>query len=135
MEKGEALSQGHGRVALISGGSRGIGAATVRRLAGAGWDISFCHHRDEQSAVEVEKAAFELGARVLAVQADLAVAAEVSSWVRRAEEDLGPAQAVVSCAGITRDRPLTQLTDADWRVVIDTNLDGCSICAGPPCPR
>jgi 3-oxoacyl-[acyl-carrier protein] reductase len=67
---------------------------------------------------------------VLAVQADLTVAAEVCSWVRRAEEDLGPVQAMVSCAGITRDRPLTQLTDAEWRVVIDTNLDG----GVPPVP-
>ena len=122
--KGEALSQGYGRVALVTAGSRGIGAATVRRLAGAGWDISFCHHRDAQAAVEAEKAASELGARVLAVPADVTVAGEVASWVRRTEEDLGPVQAVVSCAGITRDRPLALLEDADWRAVIDTSLDG-----------
>lgn len=118
------MSQGFGRVALVSGGSRGIGAATVRRLAADGWDISFCHHHDEQAAVETEKAASELGARVLAVQADLTAAAEVTSWVRRAEEDLGPVRALVSCAGIARDRPLTHLTDADWRAVTDTSLAG-----------
>jgi len=115
------LGQGFGRVALVSGGSRGIGAATVRRLASDGWDISFCHHYDEQAAVKVEKAASELGARVLAVEADLTWAAEVTSWVQRAEEYLGPVQALVSCAGITWDQPLA---DADWRAVIDTNLDG-----------
>jgi len=122
--EGEALSHGYGRVALVSGGSRGIGAATVRSLAADGWDISFCHHHDAQSAVQVEKAATELGARVLAVQADLTLATEVTAWVRRAEEGLGPVAAVVSCAGITRDQPLALLADADWRAVIDTNLDG-----------
>jgi 3-oxoacyl-[acyl-carrier protein] reductase len=122
--KGDALSQGFGRVALVSGGSRGIGAATVRRLAADGWDISFCHGHDGSSATEVEKAAAELGAQVLAVQADLTRAAEVASWVHRTEQDLGPVEALVSCAGITRDQPLALLTDADWRAVIDTNLDG-----------
>ena len=118
------MSQGYGRTALVSGGSRGIGAATVRRLAADGWDISFCHHHDEQAAVEVEKAASELGARVLVVQAELTRAAEVAFWARRAEQELGPVQAVVICAGITWDRPLARLEDADWRTVIDTNLDG-----------
>jgi 3-oxoacyl-[acyl-carrier protein] reductase len=122
--KGAALSHGYGRVALVSSGSRGIGAATVRRLAAGGWNISFCHHHDERSAVEAGKAATELGARVLIVQADLTRAAEVTSWVRRTEETLGPVEAMVSCAGITQDQPLAQLQDADWRAVIDTSLDG-----------
>jgi 3-oxoacyl-[acyl-carrier protein] reductase len=118
------LSQGFGRVALVSAGSRGIGAATVRKLAADGWDISFCHHHDGPSAAEVEKAASELGVRVLAVEADLTCAAEVAFWVQRTEQDLGPVEALVSCAGITRDQPLALLADADWRAVIDTNLDG-----------
>jgi 3-oxoacyl-[acyl-carrier protein] reductase len=122
--KAEALSQFSNRVALVSGGSRGIGAATVRVLAAAGWDITFCHDRDDRAAVEVEKAALELGARVLAVQADVTRPAEAVAWVQRAEEELGPVQAAVSCAGITRDRPLALLEDADWRALTDTGLAG-----------
>jgi 3-oxoacyl-[acyl-carrier protein] reductase len=122
--KGEALSQEDGRVALVSGGSRGIGAAIALKLAADGWDISFCYLGDEEPARQVEKAVSELGVRVVAVQADITDPAQVSSWFGRAMEELGPVQAVVSCAGITRDRPLTLMEDDDWRAVIDTGLDG-----------
>jgi 3-oxoacyl-[acyl-carrier protein] reductase len=118
------LTQDDGRVALVSGGSRGIGAATVRRLAADGWDIGFSYHGDGPSAREVEKAAFELGVRVTGTDVDITDAAEVGSWFRLTEAELGPVQAVVSCAGITRERPLAQLEEADWRMVIDTSLDG-----------
>ena len=109
---------------LVSGGSRGIGAETVRRLAADGWDVGFCYHWDEQAAREVEKAAGELGVRVLATQADIADSDAVTAWVEAVEEELGPVDAVVSCAGITRDKPLALMEDADWRAVVDTNLDG-----------
>jgi 3-oxoacyl-[acyl-carrier protein] reductase len=118
------LAQDGRRVALISSGSRGIGAATVRRLAADGWDVSFCYRDDEQGAREVEKSVSELGARVLSVEVDVTDAAQVTAWFRRAQDELGPAEAAVSCAGITRDRPLAQLPEADWRAVIDTGLDG-----------
>jgi 3-oxoacyl-[acyl-carrier protein] reductase len=118
------LSQDYRRVALVSDGSRGIGAATVRRLAAAGWDVSFCHRGDEQSVRQVEKAVSELGGRVLAVEVDVTDAACVTSWFQRAQDELGPVQAAVSCAGMTRDQPLARLEDADWRAVLDTGLDG-----------
>jgi 3-oxoacyl-[acyl-carrier protein] reductase len=116
--------QAAGGVALVSGGSRGIGALTVRELAAAGWSISFCHRGDEEAARETEKAASELGARVLAVEVDLVCPGDVAGWFRRAEDELGPVGAVVSCAALARDRPLARLTDADWRAVTDTGLDG-----------
>lgn len=113
-----------GRVALVSDGSRGIGAATVRRLAADGWDVGFSYHGDGPSAREVEKDACELGGYAIGTDVDVTDAAEVSSWFRLSEEDLGPVEAVVSCAGITREQPLARLAEADWRAVIDTSLDG-----------
>ena len=118
------MSQDPSRVALVSGGSRGIGAAVVRRLAADGWDVGFSYHGDGPSAREVEKAAFELGSWATGTDVDVSDAAEVTSWFRRAEEELGPVQAVVSCAGITREQPLARLAEADWRMLIDTSLDG-----------
>jgi len=115
---------GPGRVALVSGGSRGIGAATVRRLAADGWDIGFSYQDDGPSAREVEKDAFELGVRAIGTDVDITDAAEVGSWLRLTEDELGPVHAAVSCAGITREQPLARLAQADWRTVIDTSLDG-----------
>jgi len=113
-----------GKVALVSGGSRGIGAATVLRLARDGWDVALCYRSDEQAARLVEKAAAESGVRTLAVRADVAHAAQVGEFVARAEDELGPVDAVVACAGITRDRPLALMAEDDWNQVMDTNLDG-----------
>ncbi len=118
------MSDNNRRVALVSGGSRGIGAAIVRRLAADSWDVSFSYRDDELAAIKTEKAAGELGARVLATEVDVRLAAEVTEWFARAEDELGPVDAMVSCAGIARDRPLALIPEAEWRTVIDTGLDG-----------
>ena len=72
----------------------------------------------------MEKAGFELGVRVAGTDVDVTDAVEVTSWFRLTEEEFGPVQAMVSCAGITREGPLARLEEADWRMVIDTSLDG-----------
>jgi 3-oxoacyl-[acyl-carrier protein] reductase len=112
------------RVALVSGGSRGIGRATVLRLAREGYDVSFCYHRDESAALVLEKEAGELGVRTLAVRADVADAEAVRAWVAATVSTLGVPDVAVTAAGITRDQPLVLMDDADWHRVLDTNLDG-----------
>ncbi|MFI5805085.1 SDR family oxidoreductase [Streptomyces sp. NPDC051561] len=118
------MSNENTKVALVSGGSRGIGAAVVQRLAQDGWDVGFCYRADEEAARRVEKRAGEYGVRVRAVRADVSNPAEAKEWVLRTEGELGPVGALVANAGITRDRPLALMSDDDWHQVIDTNLDG-----------
>jgi 3-oxoacyl-[acyl-carrier protein] reductase len=112
------------RLALVSGGSRGIGRAVVRRLAEDGHDISFCYRDDEEAANTVVKEVTELGRRVLAVRADVTDADAVRAWITRTGAELGDLDVVVTSAGITRDNPLGLMTDADWQQVVRTNLDG-----------
>ncbi|MFD9426067.1 MULTISPECIES: 3-oxoacyl-[acyl-carrier-protein] reductase [unclassified Streptomyces] len=111
-------------VALVSGGSRGIGRAVVLRLAADGYDVGFCYRSNERAAQELEKEAGELGVRALAVRADVTDSASVKEWVARTESDLGPIGVAVCSAGITRDNPLLLMSDEDWHSVLDTNLDG-----------
>jgi len=112
------------RVALVTGGSRGIGHQVVTRLAADGYDVAFCYRSNKEAADLVAKEAGETGAAVLAEQVDVAERTEVTRFVRRTEKELGPIHAVVSCAGIVSDNPLALMRDDQWHDVMRSNLDG-----------
>lgn len=112
------------RVALVTGGSRGIGRAIVLRLAQDGYDVSFCYRANPDAAHEVAKEAAEHGVRVLARQTDVTDGTAVSELVKATRQELGPISAVVTSAGIVRDRPLVMMTGDDWHEVLRVNLDG-----------
>lgn len=112
------------RVALVTGGSRGIGRACVLALARDGFDVALCYRSDDEAARQLEKEVGELGVRVMSRRTDVADGAAVRSFVEEAEDALGPVDAAVTAAGITRDNPLVLMDDNQWRQVIDTNLDG-----------
>jgi 3-oxoacyl-[acyl-carrier protein] reductase len=111
-------------VALVSGGSRGIGRAIVRRLAHDGFDVAFCYRADADAADEVVKSAAGTGARVVPHRVDVASLPEVRAFADAAESELGPIDAVVTSAGVARDNPLVRMTGEDWDAVMTTNLDG-----------
>ncbi|MCQ4080915.1 3-oxoacyl-ACP reductase FabG [Streptomyces sp. RB6PN25] len=112
------------RVALVSGGSRGIGRAVVERLTGDGFDVAFCYRSDAAAAEEVVTSASAAGARVIARQADVADPAQARAFVTEAEDELGPLDVLVTSAGVIRDNPLLRMTQEDWDEVLTTNLDG-----------
>lgn len=111
-------------VALVTGGSRGIGRAVVTALAADGFNVAFGYRSDSAAAEELEKAVIDTGRRAVGLQADVADPAQARSLVSRCQDALGPVDALVTSAGITRDNPLMLMTDEQWDAVLSTNLDG-----------
>jgi 3-oxoacyl-[acyl-carrier protein] reductase len=110
------------RVALITGGSRGIGRSIALALAGAGAHVAVNYRTQQSAAEEVCAAIHELGARAIAVQADVSVFAEVDRLVSAVERDLGALDILVNNAGISQIKPFGELTEADWDQILDVNL-------------
>jgi 3-oxoacyl-[acyl-carrier protein] reductase len=107
-------------VALVTGGSRGIGAATARALAHAGWPVAVNYRADAEAA---EAVAAEVGG--IAIQGDVADPSAAEQLVGGAEQALGaPVLVLVNNAGITADNLSPALTDDDWDSVVLTNLTG-----------
>jgi 3-oxoacyl-[acyl-carrier protein] reductase len=111
-------------VALVSGGSRGIGRAVVKRLAADGHQISFCYQSNDEAAIALEKELRELGVPVMARKVDVSAPESVREWVAETQEALGVVDVAVTAAGITRDNPLLMMSDRDWKDVVSVNLDG-----------
>ncbi|MFB6613111.1 3-oxoacyl-[acyl-carrier-protein] reductase [Streptomyces sp. NPDC085524] len=112
------------RVALVTGGSRGIGRSVVARLAADGYDVAFCYQSNEEAARQAAEEAEAAGAAVFSRRLDVSVQSEVQSFVKATEKEFGPVHAVVSSAGIVRDNPLIMLDEKSWQDVLRVNLDG-----------
>ncbi len=120
--------QFEGRVALVTGGGRGIGAATARRFGREGAAV-VVSDLDREPA---EAVASEIGAergRALALGCDVTDRPAVEAMVARAVGEFGQLDILVTCAGVIRDNLVHKMTDQDWDLVIDTHLKGTFLCA------
>ncbi|MBF6329715.1 SDR family NAD(P)-dependent oxidoreductase [Nocardia transvalensis] len=102
-----------GTAALVTGGSRGIGAAIVRHLAAAGADVALTYRGGEEDARKVVAEIEALGRRALAIRADSAAAGEVTAAVHRAADELGRLDVLVNNAGIFPAKPFEEFTVAE----------------------
>jgi 3-oxoacyl-[acyl-carrier protein] reductase len=113
-----------GKVALVTGGSRGIGRAIVERFAGEGASVTFFYRGNKQAAEEVVAKLREAGHDVHADQVDVTDAAACAKAVEALADRAERIDILVNNAGVIRDNPLTGLDDDDIRVVLDTNIGG-----------
>jgi 3-oxoacyl-[acyl-carrier protein] reductase len=114
-----------GRVALVTGSSRGIGRAVAVALAEAGADIALNYLTRSAEAAAVEAQIREMNRRCVSIQADVSVAKDVARLVSESEERLGPVDILVNNAGIARPQPIEEIAEPDWDEVIAVNLKSC----------
>ncbi|MFN0073208.1 MAG: 3-oxoacyl-[acyl-carrier-protein] reductase [Chloroflexota bacterium] len=112
----------HGRVALVTGASRGIGRAVAERLAECGADVAVNYLNNPERAEEVVTGIQALGRKAIAVHADVSKSNDVSALLSATLEQLGRVDILVNNAGVTRDTLLLRMDEPDWNTVLETNL-------------
>ena len=117
-----------GKTAVVTGGSRGIGRAICIELAKQGANVVVNYSGSVDKAKQVVSEIEQLGAKAIAVQANVADSAAVDSMMKQAIEVFGTLDILVNNAGITRDNLLMRMKEQEWDEVVDTNLKGVFLC-------
>lgn len=122
------MNRFEGKVAVVTGASRGIGREIALRLAQEGAKVAVNYSGNKGKAEEVVQEIKNMGGQAFAIQANVANADEVKDMMDKTIEEFGSIDILVNNAGITRDNLLMRMKEEDWDNVIETNLKGVFIC-------
>lgn len=111
-----------GKVALITGGSRGIGAGIVRRFAEQGANVAFTYRSSAESALAIEKELKDLGVEAKAFKSDASSFSEAEQLVKDVIETFGKIDILINNAGITKDTLMLRMSEEQWDSVMEVNL-------------
>jgi 3-oxoacyl-[acyl-carrier protein] reductase len=123
-----AMSRLEGLTALVTGSDRGIGKGIALELGARGCRVAVNYHQTPELADAAVAEIQRLGAEAIAVQGDVSVASSVAQMFDRVLERFGRLDLHVNNAGVQTWKPLLDVTEAEWDLVIDTNLKGCFLC-------
>jgi 3-oxoacyl-[acyl-carrier protein] reductase len=123
-----------GKIALVTGASRGIGRGIALCLAKQGANVAVNYHSSEKEAQAVVQEIENLGVRAITVKANVASKPEVEAMVERVKGEFGRVDILVNNAGVLSSRTLEQMTEKDWNWVININLKGQFLCTQAVAP-
>jgi NAD(P)-dependent dehydrogenase (short-subunit alcohol dehydrogenase family) len=122
----------HGQTAFVTGGSRGIGKAIVRKLTKSGARVAFTYRSERDQALALQK---ELDNAVVAIQMEVTDRASITHAMAEAAKRIGAFSILVNNAGINKPTDFDQVTDADWDQILSVNLKGPFICSQVALPH
>ncbi len=123
-----------GRVALITGGSGGLGQVFTQALAGAGADVALLGRRLDAAQAAADAVRKGTGRRALGVEADVTDPAQVGAAVRRVRDELGRLDILINSAGVNFRRPSIDFPLEEWHRVVETSLTGTFVCSQAAAP-
>jgi 3-oxoacyl-[acyl-carrier protein] reductase len=121
---GRKMPEFHGRTAIVTGGSRGIGRAIVTELASRGANVAFTFSRNQEMADSLVAETQTGAGKAIAFQVEATNADAADKMVKAVKSEFGSVDYLVNNAGITRDKLIMMMSEEDWDAVLDTNLKG-----------